>query len=116
MKGLNGQVVDRNEESVGEEEEAKHTEDEFWLVEWPDQLGAGDLLRVGRVDRSDCEVGDDEESEDHKGTDSHGPAESNLLDETGDHDGEDDTTDTRAGCKDAKGSSSIAVKPSVNRR
>ena len=50
-------------------------------MEWPGQLGAGDLLRVGRVNRSDCEVGDDEESEDHKGADSHGPPKSDLLDE-----------------------------------
>jgi hypothetical protein len=49
------------------------------------------------VNRSDCEVGDDEESEDHKGADSHGPPESDLLDEAGYHDGEDDATDTRPG-------------------
>jgi hypothetical protein len=85
-------------------------------MEWPEHLGAGDLLRVRWVDRSDGEVGDDEEAENHKGTDSHGPAEAHLLDEAGDHDGEDDTADTRSGCKNAKGSSSIAVKPSVNRR
>lgn len=97
MKGLNGQVVDRNEDSEGEEEESKHTEDEFWLVEWPDQLGPGDLLRVGRVNRSDCKVGDNEEPEDHKGADPHGPPKSDLLDEACYHDGEDDATDTRAG-------------------
>lgn len=97
MKGLDGQVVDGDEDSEGEEEESKYTEDEFWLMEWPDQLSAADLLGVGGVNRSDCEVGDDEESEDHKGADSHGPPESDLLDEAGYHDGEDDATDTRPG-------------------
>ncbi|KAI6763926.1 hypothetical protein HG530_007715 [Fusarium avenaceum] len=108
-------LLNRDEKSIGKEEETQGTEDEFGFAKRLEHLSAADLLRVWWMQRLDGEIGDDEKKENHEGANSHGPTKSDLLDETGDHDGEDNTAKTRSGGENTKGGSSVFVEPSVNR-
>lgn len=71
-------------------------------------------MRTGREIRADGEVGDDEESEDEKSADSHGPGETDLADEARDHDGEDYTAEGGTCCEDAECCAALFVEPSVD--
>jgi hypothetical protein len=111
---LDWEIIDRDEDAVSETEEAAEEEEEFHLVEGLDHLSARHGLRAWRMESADGEIGDDEEEEDQKGADSHGPPIADLLDKMGDHDGEDDTTDTGTGGENAECSATLEIEPSTN--
>lgn len=111
---MDGEIIDRDEDAVCKAEETTEEEEEIRLVEWLDHLSTRHGLRTWGMESADSEIGDDEEEEDQKGADSHGPSIADLLDKVGDHDGEDDTTNAGTGGENAECSATLEVEPSTN--
>ncbi|KAM3554890.1 hypothetical protein MY1884_005903 [Beauveria asiatica] len=78
------------------------------------QLRFGELLRSGRVEGPDSQVGNYKEGEDEEGTSSHRPREPDLVNQPADHNGENDAAQAGTRGKDAKCRATLLVKPSVN--
>lgn len=64
--------------------------------------------------RSHGEVGDDKEEEDQEAADTHGPAEVEEVEESSEHDGEDDAAETGAGGGDAQGKGAATAEPGAD--
>ena len=93
LVALRSQVVDGDEDAIGQDEDADEQHDERELLERCCKAADGHLLGYrlhSRANREDC---NDLQSEDDKGASSHGPRVPDARDHAADHDGEDDDTD-----------------------
>lgn len=89
------------EHAPEEEKGARECQDEFQFLERFEELERVEGLLDVLQSRLNSQVGNDEQTEDKKRANSHGPAKTNFRDEMVHHDRENDTSQARAAGHDS---------------